>query len=159
NPYPEPFLVDPSIDSYLKASDPELESKELEALALSPDHKVRRRVAEHPKATPDLLHKLAKDGKSSVKLEAVRNKKAPLPALDKVAHDENPSVRYGVADDPTMPEEVLVDLTEDENPYVSVRAQKTLRDVRSEAARSIHEKRRSRGKTRKPVTLQIMNRY
>lgn len=114
------------IDRYIKAGKADIEKNELVSLAFSTDCRIRRRVAENPRAPKNILRVLSKDSDAEVRLAVAGNPSTPEQVLRELARDADPTVRHGIAEDPRTPEGVLLSLAQDENAYVSCRAVKTL---------------------------------
>ncbi|HEY9869376.1 MAG TPA: hypothetical protein V6D08_09440 [Candidatus Obscuribacterales bacterium] len=115
-----------SIDTYLKAGNPETPQEQLAVLANSEDRKVRLRVAENPSTPPEVLARLAGDGDAEIRQAVATNQSSPLWVVFRLAQDNDPTVRHGLAEDLNAPLPVLKLLATDENPYVSCRARRTI---------------------------------
>lgn len=87
------------------------------------------RIAEHPRATSEILAQLAEHDDPEVRAAVADNKNASDSILAALAEDTSPDVRYSLAENPNLPLAVLKTLTEDENPFVAHRAQRTVQRI------------------------------
>lgn len=117
------------IENYLRAGSSETTIEELAQLAVSEHHKIRMRVAENLRTSPEILEYLANDKHTDVRLAVATNRTAPPEVILKLAHDDDATVRHGLAEDPDTARVVLWILSNDENPYVSCRARKTMQSL------------------------------
>jgi hypothetical protein len=118
--------------AYIKAGC-ETESKEaLHELANHPSAAVRRRLAENPRVSRDIMALLAKDNDAEVRSALAWNSSAPLEILEKLCEDPDVNVRLSLTENHCIHKAVLQRLTGDENPYVQYHAQRALEVVEME---------------------------
>lgn len=115
------------------ASSPNTSPDVLAKLSRKEQPELLERVAENPQTEPGTLKKLAAHENSKVRSAVSENQNVTPATLESLAGDNNPDVRFRLAENPHIPETILQSLTEDDNPYVSVRAQDTLKMLKSTA--------------------------
>lgn len=101
-----------------EASNPRTRPSQLQALAYSPDWKVRRLVAANQATPLAALELLAVDERTSVRDAVATNPSSPTPLVISTLHAVRASVRLRLARSPRSPAEVLVPLSKDSDPKV-----------------------------------------
>lgn len=111
---------------WLIAVNPDTSPAILDVLAMCDAKVLAERVAEHAKASPDTLRRLATHRSAEVRAAVAENSATPEDVLKALANDESLDVRYLLAENPATPREILNNLTEDDNCYVAHRAIQTI---------------------------------
>jgi hypothetical protein len=109
----------------------------LRHLAQDPDKSIRRRVAENPNISRDIVDMLMHDQDVDVRIGLAENPSVGLEYVEVFMQDESADVRFSIAENPLMRGDVLLRLATDENPYVATRARKTYAQVNPHAAHEI----------------------
>lgn len=94
---------------------------------------VRRRLAENPCTSPEVLTVLATDENSEVRAALVWNSAVHVDVLERLCRDEDVNVRLSLTENHRLQEKLLVLLAEDDNPYVQHHAKRALELVALEA--------------------------
>jgi hypothetical protein len=97
-------------------------AKRLQKLALEGNVLERRRVAEHPETTVEILIKLSRDTEPDVRLAAAEHPNIPYLVLKQLVQDSCLNVRLGLAENSNLPVSILEILIKDENPYIRDKA-------------------------------------
>lgn len=110
---------------YIQAGSFNASAALLTELSRHPNSRIRLRVAENPRTSPEILAALACDPDPDVRIAVGVNRATPLEALAVLVKDPDPSVRLGMAQDIGTPAQILDRLKTDEHPYVKHEAEKT----------------------------------
>jgi hypothetical protein len=117
------------LQAYFRAGDPNILTKELDELANSSCHKVRRRVAEHRNVSIKTLSALAIDNHPDVRIAVVEHAACNENIMKEIILSSHVDVRFALAENPNLPASILKLLSLDDNPYVSNKANDTLKKI------------------------------
>lgn len=111
---------------YIRVGRSEVSDDTLNGFVVYDDETVRRRIAENPKCSKEILERLSRDEARSVRTAVAANANTDARVLLSLASDRDPDLRYSMAENHNLPFQILDLLTHDENPYVQARALSTL---------------------------------
>jgi hypothetical protein len=134
---------------YLVAGNPNTPASVLDYLSKNSQAKVLEHIALNPRTHLITLKRLAEHENSDVRVAISYNINVSPELLLQLTHDINPDVRYAVAEKSDAPIYLLEELSSDENPYVSLRATKTLQQLKAPDTQIIKGKFGTATKTNK----------
>lgn len=114
------------LKDYINAGSADIPRSELTKLALSPNSRVRLRVAENHRTPTNTLMLLAYDESVYVKIAVAANPNTPRKTASEIASSDCVMTRLGLAEEASTPKYILDKLAQDENPYVAFQADKTI---------------------------------